>query len=273
MTPRHPAMAPPSTCSITWASSCARVLTAWAGSTSSRTHTSRSETLVRPLAPPNCCESAAPDLVAAAGHLRRQRLPQSLRHFAGQQFRGRRGGDGGSVCLGDVEHRGGTEADNLLLHRGLAVRVALRLPVRVDDLGLADDRRQHPDGLLAPADLAAQGLPGAVAGDLTGIGSLDEDQDQIVEAVPVQLAAEIEPGLPLLTRLERVDRVPELPMQRLDQRRRISRRFPGGPAPGVAHRSSPAFEGVDPCRLPVQLRLLGRQRGAEIIEADRATAR
>ena len=163
-------------------------------------------------------EGAAAESVAAFAHLPGEGVPQPVGGVAGQQLRPGRFGDGWSVGLGEVEHRCGSEPAHLLPLPRLAVLPEDRSAVVVEDRGAAQDRGQDPQRGFAFADLSAFRLPGPVARDGGGVGALGSDQDHVVERVAVEAAGELQPRLPLLPRLQLLDRLPE-PLVQLLQRR------------------------------------------------------
>ena len=166
-------------------------------------------------------EGAAAESVAAFAHLPGQGVPQSVGGVAGQQLRPGRLGDGRSVGLGQVEDRHGPEPAHLLPLPRLAVLPEDGSAVVVEDRGAAQDRGQDPQRGFAFADLPAFRLPGPVARDSGGVGALGSDQDHVVERVAVEAAGELQPRLPLLPRLQLLDRLPE-PLVQLLQRGRGS---------------------------------------------------
>jgi hypothetical protein len=56
----------------------------------------------------------------------------------------------------------------------------------VGAVAVAALRGEDRDALLALVDLAAEGLPGFVAGDGGGVGALGEDQQGVAEGVGVE---------------------------------------------------------------------------------------
>jgi hypothetical protein len=93
--------------------------------------------------------------------------------------------------LADVEDRCDLEAAK---HPGRLVgRRAVGVGVALVGAGGKD-----PDAVFAFADLPAEGLPLAGAGDVGGVGSLSENEDAVVRAVAVEAAGDVEHGGPVV---------------------------------------------------------------------------
>ena len=206
-----------------WPSSWARVLAAWAGSTSCAYPDFAGGEVGESVGAVELVEAAAAESVAAFAHLPGQGVPQPVGGVAGQQLRPGRLRDGRSVGLGQVEHRHRPEPAHLLPLPRLAVLAADGSAVVVEDRGAAQDRGQDPERGFAFADLPAFRLPGPVARDGGRVGALGPDQDQVVERVAVEAAGELQPRLPLLPRLQLLDRLPEPVVQLLQGGRRSGR--------------------------------------------------
>jgi hypothetical protein len=96
------------------------------------------------------------------------------------------GGEWVAVGLVDVEDVGDLEAAQDA--GGLVVVV----------VALVGAGGEDGDALFASSDLAAEGLPGAVAGDAGGVGALGEDEQEVVQGVGPEPSGGVEEALPVL---------------------------------------------------------------------------
>ena len=114
-------------------------------------------------------------------------------------------GQGLAGGLGDVPDVGDAVADEPGLGRGVVVLAG----GGVGGGAAAQDRGEDGDAALALVDLAAEVLPGAVAGDAGGVGAGGQDGDGVLERVGVEAAGDAQPALPVLAGAQLADLVGE----------------------------------------------------------------
>jgi hypothetical protein len=140
---------------------------------------------------------------AGLGHLVGQGVPQAVRGLAGEQG----GADIGqwlAVGLGDVPHVRHPKAPHDADQLGPLGRLLV-----VDRSGPADTGRQDGDAPFTLAHLAAEALPGPVAGHPGGVGTLGQDEQDVVGRVAVEPGGDGEELPPVLALDESLELVEE----------------------------------------------------------------
>ena len=144
---------------------------------------------------------AALEPVAAGGHDPGELVPQPLRRLAAQELRPGGFGQGLPTGLGNVPDVGHPVPRDRPCGCGarLTVLAAVRDSVAVvGSWDLAPDGCEDLDAPLALVDLAAQRLPGLVAGNHGRVRACRGDEENVVEGVGVQARGDVQARLPVL---------------------------------------------------------------------------